>query len=183
MEVDLEHLAIAAPVAAEIEQNALLFLGRFAQRGGDIRLRLGAVGINDGPPRLLGNRRCLRGLAAAQTCCQQEGGGEAGLAAARQQLVVLDTEIADGQHDDQFPIDVFQTGSGTSSNMNTNEVIASIAARDGVTVHPNDDVNMSQSSNDTFPTATHIAATEAAVRHLIPALEVLHECMPEVSSG
>src|SRR6476659_8041565 len=84
-------------------------------------------------------------------------------------------EIADGQHDDQFPIDVFQTGSGTSSNMNTNEVIAGIAARNGVSVHPNDDVNMSQSSNDTFPTATHIAATEAAVRHLIPALEVLHE--------
>ena len=86
-------------------------------------------------------------------------------------------EIADGLHDDQFPIDVFQTGSGTSSNMNTNEVIAGIAAQNGVTVHPNDDVNMSQSSNDTFPTATHIAATEAAVRHLIPALEVLHEAL------
>jgi hypothetical protein len=83
-------------------------------------------------------------------------------------------EIAEGRHDDQFPIDVFQTGSGTSSNMNANEVIASICARNDVTVHPNDDVNMSQSSNDTFPTATHIAATEAAVRQLIPALEVLH---------
>ena len=86
-------------------------------------------------------------------------------------------EIAHGKHDDQFPIDVFQTGSGTSSNMNTNEVIAGIAARNGLTVHPNDDVNMSQSSNDTFPTATHIAATEAAVRDLIPALEVLHEAL------
>src|SRR5256714_8875157 len=86
-------------------------------------------------------------------------------------------EVAQGRHDGQFPIDVFQTGSGTSSNMNTNEVIASIADRNGVTVHPNDDVNMSQSSNDTFPTATHIAATEAAVRHLIPALEVLHESL------
>ncbi|MGB3895389.1 class II fumarate hydratase [Mycolicibacter sinensis] len=86
-------------------------------------------------------------------------------------------EIADGKHDDQFPIDVFQTGSGTSSNMNTNEVIASIAAANGVTVHPNDDVNMSQSSNDTFPTATHIAATEAAVRHLVPALLVLHDAL------
>ena len=85
--------------------------------------------------------------------------------------------IAAGEHDDQFPIDVFQTGSGTSSNMNANEVIASIAAAAGVDVHPNDDVNMSQSSNDTFPTATHIAATEAAVRHLIPALEVLHESL------
>ncbi|MEW5808306.1 MAG: class II fumarate hydratase [Actinomycetota bacterium] len=92
-------------------------------------------------------------------------------------IIAAAAEIADGAHDDQFPIDVFQTGSGTSSNMNTNEVIASIAAANGVTVHPNDDVNMSQSSNDTFPTATHIAATEAAVRHLIPALEVLHESL------
>ncbi|MGF2946245.1 class II fumarate hydratase [Mycobacterium sp. Lab-001] len=92
-------------------------------------------------------------------------------------IMAAAAEIADGRHDDQFPIDVFQTGSGTSSNMNTNEVIASIAARAGVTVHPNDDVNMSQSSNDTFPTATHIAATEAAVNHLIPALEVLQNAL------
>ena len=93
-------------------------------------------------------------------------------------IIAAAGEIADGLHDDQFPIDVFQTGSGTSSNMNTNEVIASIGRGDpAVTVHPNDDVNMSQSSNDTFPTATHIAATEAAVRHLIPALEVLHESL------
>ena len=82
-----------------------------------------------------------------------------------------------GTHDDHFPLVVFQTGSGTSSNMNTNEVIASICAANGVTVHPNDHVNMSQSSNDTFPTATHIAATEAAVRHLIPAMETLHESL------
>jgi fumarate hydratase, class II len=92
-------------------------------------------------------------------------------------IIAAAAEIAGGHHDDQFPIDVFQTGSGTSSNMNTNEVIASIAAANGVTVHPNDDVNMSQSSNDTFPTATHIAATEAAVRHLIPALETLHNTL------
>jgi fumarate hydratase, class II len=94
-------------------------------------------------------------------------------------IIAAAAEIAEGLHDDQFPIDVFQTGSGTSSNMNTNEVIASIAATatPPVKVHPNDDVNMSQSSNDTFPTATHIAATEAAVRHLIPALEVLHDAL------
>ncbi|MGW0041196.1 class II fumarate hydratase [Rhodococcus sp. NPDC003348] len=88
-------------------------------------------------------------------------------------IVAAATEIADGRHDDQFPIDVFQTGSGTSSNMNANEVIASIALAHGVEVHPNDHVNMSQSSNDTFPTATHLAATEAAVRDLIPALDHL----------
>ncbi|MFC7448848.1 class II fumarate hydratase [Rhodococcus daqingensis] len=88
-------------------------------------------------------------------------------------IIAAAREIADGRHDDQFPIDVFQTGSGTSSNMNANEVIASIAKARGVEVHPNDDVNMSQSSNDTFPTATHLAATESAVKSLIPALDHL----------
>ncbi|MBY6411729.1 class II fumarate hydratase [Rhodococcus sp. BP-252] len=92
-------------------------------------------------------------------------------------IVAAATEIADGKHDDQFPIDVFQTGSGTSSNMNANEVIASIAKANGVDVHPNDHVNMSQSSNDTFPTATHVAATEAAVTSLVPALKHLHEAL------
>ena len=92
-------------------------------------------------------------------------------------IIAAATEIADGKHDDQFPIDVFQTGSGTSSNMNANEVIASIAKAAGVEVHPNDHVNMSQSSNDTFPTATHVAATEAAVTSLVPALRHLHEAL------
>ncbi|WP_027501031.1 class II fumarate hydratase [Rhodococcus sp. UNC363MFTsu5.1] len=88
-------------------------------------------------------------------------------------IISAANEIAEGRHDDQFPIDVFQTGSGTSSNMNANEVIASIAKANGVEVHPNDHVNMSQSSNDTFPTATHLAATESAVKALIPALDHL----------
>ncbi|MGW4325617.1 class II fumarate hydratase [Nocardia sp. NPDC004573] len=88
-------------------------------------------------------------------------------------IIAAANEIAEGRHDDQFPIDVFQTGSGTSSNMNANEVIASLAKAKGVTVHPNDDVNMSQSSNDTFPTATHLAATEAVITDLVPALEHL----------
>ena len=70
-------------------------------------------------------------------------------------------EVAAGEHDEHFPIDVFQTGSGTSSNMNANEVIASLAAAAGVEVHPNDHVNASQSSNDVFPTTIHLAATEA----------------------
>ncbi|QCB52286.1 class II fumarate hydratase [Rhodococcus sp. PAMC28707] len=92
-------------------------------------------------------------------------------------IIAAANEIADGLHDDQFPIDVFQTGSGTSSNMNANEVIASIAKAKGVEVHPNDHVNMSQSSNDTFPTATHVAATEAAVTSLVPALKHLHSAL------
>ncbi|HEX2497365.1 MAG TPA: class II fumarate hydratase [Actinomycetes bacterium] len=80
-------------------------------------------------------------------------------------------EIAAGQWDAQFPIDVFQTGSGTSSNMNANEVIASLAAEKlGRPVHPNDHVNASQSSNDVFPSSIHIAATSAVLRDLTPAL-------------
>jgi fumarate hydratase class II len=82
--------------------------------------------------------------------------------------------VAEGAHDDQFPVDVFQTGSGTSSNMNANEVIAALASRKlGRRVHPNDDVNASQSSNDVFPTAIHLAATRLFARELIPALEHL----------
>ncbi|WP_198348025.1 aspartate ammonia-lyase [Plantactinospora sp. KBS50] len=82
--------------------------------------------------------------------------------------------VADGGYDGQFPVDVFQTGSGTSSNMNTNEVIATLAARElGREVHPNDDVNASQSSNDVFPSSIHLAATHAVVHDLVPALEHL----------
>src|SRR4051794_23185210 len=79
-------------------------------------------------------------------------------------------EVADGRHDDHFPIDVFQTGSGTSSNMNANEVIANLA---GEGVHPNDHVNMGQSSNDVFPSAVHLAALAESRDELLPALEKL----------
>ena len=82
-------------------------------------------------------------------------------------------EIVEGEHLDHFPLDVFQTGSGTSSNMNMNEVLASLAARAGVEVHPNDHVNASQSSNDTFPTSIHVAAASATTKQLIPALDHL----------
>ncbi|WP_280232234.1 class II fumarate hydratase [Nocardia cyriacigeorgica] len=98
-------------------------------------------------------------------------------------IIAAATEIAEGRHDDQFPIDVFQTGSGTSSNMNANEVIASIAKAKGVDVHPNDDVNMSQSSNDTFPTATHLAATEAVIADLVPALDHLRLALLDKSTA
>jgi len=87
-------------------------------------------------------------------------------------------EVADGRWDDHFPIDVFQTGSGTSTNMNVNEVLASLAAeRLGRPVHPNDHVNASQSSNDVFPSAIHVAATTGVVHDLIPALGVLEEAL------
>ncbi|WP_103381860.1 class II fumarate hydratase [Pseudonocardia dioxanivorans] len=82
-------------------------------------------------------------------------------------------EVAAGDHDAHFPVDVFQTGSGTSSNMNANEVIATLASRAGLDVHPNDHVNASQSSNDVFPTTIHVAATEALAEDVVPALEHL----------
>ncbi len=117
----------------------------------------------------------IRALAQIKAACAQANG----------ELGILDKSMADairaaaeqvasGAHDDQFPIDVFQTGSGTSSNMNTNEVIATIATRDsGIEVHPNDHVNASQSSNDVFPTSIHLATTESAIRVLLPALDRL----------
>jgi fumarate hydratase class II len=87
-------------------------------------------------------------------------------------------EVADGRWNDEFPIDVFQTGSGTSSNMNANEVIATLAAeRLGRPVHPNDHVNASQSSNDVFPTSIHLAAAATLAGHLVPALERLAEVL------
>ena len=82
-------------------------------------------------------------------------------------------EIIGGAHHDHFPLDVYQTGSGTSSNMNMNEVLASLASHAGVDAHPNDHVNAGQSSNDTFPTSIHVAAVEATVRELIPSLDML----------
>ena len=83
-------------------------------------------------------------------------------------------EVAEGRHDAHFPLDVFQTGSGTSTNMNANEVIAALAARRlGTPVHPNDHVNMGQSSNDVIPTTIHVSATLAVRRDLAPALEQL----------
>jgi len=82
--------------------------------------------------------------------------------------------VAAGEHDDQFPIDVFQTGSGTSSNMNANEVIATLASASlGSEIHPNDHVNMSQSSNDVIPTCVHVSAAVAVHGELLPALEHL----------
>ncbi len=87
-------------------------------------------------------------------------------------------EVAEGRWDEDFPVDVFQTGSGTSSNMNVNEVIATLASeRLGRDVHPNDHVNASQSSNDVFPSSIHVAATSAVLNDLVPALEHLAEAL------
>ena len=88
--------------------------------------------------------------------------------------------VADGEHDAHFPVDVFQTGSGTSSNMNANEVIARLARQSGAEdIHPNDDVNMGQSSNDVIPTAIHVSAALDVSEQLLPALEHLAEVLGE----
>src|SRR5919109_4654249 len=91
-----------------------------------------------------------------------------------ERIAAAGDRIAGGEFDDQFPIDVFQTGSGTSSNMNANEVMAALAGED---VHPNDDVNMGQSSNDVFPSAVHLAALDEVTNDLIPALEGLAQAL------
>jgi fumarate hydratase class II len=100
-------------------------------------------------------------------------------------IVAASDEVAAGDHDAHFPVDVYQTGSGTSTNMNANEVIAHLANRsrksaagkdgDAAAIHPNDDVNRGQSSNDTFPTAMHIAAAQALQQDLVPALKRLQQ--------
>src|SRR6202171_1550282 len=107
----------------------------------------------------------LKGAAAAAN-------GELGLLgmSSASRIEKASAEIAAGKHDGQFPIDVFQTGSGTSTHTNVNEVIARLA---GGGVHPNDDVNMGQSSNDVFPSAVHLAALEVAQNELLPALKQL----------
>lgn len=114
---------------------------------------------------------------------------------ANAQLGILTTDVADaisaaadeviaGKHFAQFPVDVFQTGSGTSSNMNMNEVLATIASnRLGKDVHPNDHVNASQSSNDVFPTSVHLAVTAALVNDLVPALDYLASALEEKATA
>ncbi len=95
-------------------------------------------------------------------------------------IVASADEVIQGSHHDHFPVDVFQTGSGTSSNMNMNEVLATLAtAKLGKDVHPNDHVNMSQSSNDVFPTSVHVAVTNALVNDLLPALDYLAKALED----
>jgi len=109
--------------------------------------------------------------AAAARANAELGLLDAGIA---ERIAAAGDAVARGEHDDQFPIDVFQTGSGTSSNMNTNEVLANIA---GEGAHPNDHVNMGQSSNDVFPSAVHLAALSEATERLLPALALLERSL------
>ncbi|HTF45884.1 MAG TPA: class II fumarate hydratase [Pseudonocardia sp.] len=123
-------------------------------------------------------RAQIRALGLVKAACARVNGRDGTLSAEMAKVIAAAAdEVADGQHDEHFPVDVFQTGSGTSSNMNANEVIATLATRalgaGDVSVHPNDHVNASQSSNDVFPTTIHLAATEAVAKDVVPALEYL----------
>jgi fumarate hydratase class II len=126
-------------------------------------------------------RRFLRALALVKLAAAQTNAElgllDEGVAGA---IAAAAASVADGDHDDQFPIDVYQTGSATSTNTNMNEVIAHLAAKrlsDGRTVHPNDDVNRCQSSNDVIPTALQLSAAMAIEEALLPALERLHTAL------
>ncbi len=125
-------------------------------------------------------RRFIRALALVKVAAAETNAAlgllDADVAAA---IAEAATEVANGAHDDQFPIDIYQTGSGTSTNTNMNEVVASLASARlaGRTVHPNDDVNRCQSSNDVIPTALQLASAMAIEEALLPGLERLHTAL------
>ena len=124
--------------------------------------------------------RDMIGALASIKGCAAVVNGELGVLEPDMAAAIHDAaaEVAPGKHDDAFPLDVFQTGSGTSSNMNANEVIARLATQSlGRAVHPNDHVNASQSSNDVFPSAIALAAVRLFVLQLIPALDQLAEVL------
>jgi len=128
------------------------------------------------PPEL------IRALARIKQGCAGVNAELGKLDAERAQSITRAAQaIVDGQHAEQFGIDVFQTGSGTSTNMNVNEVIATLASRDGPEVHANDHVNMGQSSNDVFPSAIHVAAAIGVHDRLLPALQELEHILQQRS--
>ena len=143
-----------------------------------------SIGTDLMPRELIGAYALLKKAAAIAN----HAGGRLD-ARAHELIVRVADEILAGRHQDMFPLHVWMTGSGTQFNMNVNEVIANRASQiagaplgSKTPLHPNDHVNMSQSSNDTFPTATHVAATEAAVTDLVPALQHLHVALADKAS-
>jgi fumarate hydratase class II len=131
-------------------------------------------------------RRFIRALALVKRACA-EANCDLDLLSGKNKDAIADAaeRVADGEADEHFPLDIFQTGSGTSTNMNANEVIANLASeilgaeRGSKAVHPNDDVNMSQSSNDVIPTSIHVAARTALAEDLLPALQRLEDAFSE----
>ena len=130
-------------------------------------------------------RAFLRALGLVKAACARANAALGTLDQARAEAIAAAAlAVAEGEHDDQFPVDVFQTGSGTSSNMNANEVIAHLAAKAlGEPVHPNDHVNRSQSSNDVIPTTIHVAARLVLEQALLPALDHLRGTIEQRAAG
>lgn len=126
-------------------------------------------------------RAIIRALGLIKQACAASNHHLGLLNEARSRAISLaSAEVASGKHDKQFPIDIFQTGSGTSTNMNANEVIATLATREsGMQVHPNDHVNMGQSSNDVFPAAIHVAASLLVHETLVPAIDTLEASLQD----
>ena len=125
-------------------------------------------------------RAFIRALGLVKIACANANAELGFLDNERQQSIVKHAQnVVDGQYDQHFPIDVFQTGSGTSTNMNANEVIATLCQQDKVDIHPNDHVNMGQSSNDVIPTALQVSASQAIVEQLLPALETLEKSLSD----
>ncbi len=130
-------------------------------------------------------RRFIEALGLIKAACASVNGELGLLSRERAEAIAQAAEaVAKGRHDSQFPVDVFQTGSGTSSNMNANEVIATLAGRSmGDAVHPNDEVNLGQSSNDVIPSATHVAVALVLDQNLLPALGQLETTVLERAAG
>lgn len=123
-------------------------------------------------------RAFIRALGLVKAACAKVNHELGLLDAARADLIVrYALEVAEGGFDQHFPVDVFQTGSGTSSNMNANEVIARLAGACGTDIHANDHVNMGQSSNDVIPTAIHLSASLEIIERLLPSIRYLRECI------
>jgi fumarate hydratase class II len=138
-----------------------------------------------GRPRFVWGRAVIRALGIVKKAAAEANGALGELPAARAALIVRAAEeVIAGNFDDEFPLVAFQTGSGTQSNMNANEVIANRAmALGGLAIHPNDDVNRSQSSNDAFPAVMHVATAEAITGALLPAVQELREALAERSGA
>jgi fumarate hydratase class II len=137
-----------------------------------------AIGTQRMPPQVIQAIALIKGAAA--TVNAQLGLLDATKA---QAIATAAQRIADGTLESAFPLSVWQTGSGTQSNMNVNEVIVTLAAQSGVALHPNDDVNLGQSSNDVFPTAMHIAALRLVRERLLPSLQALHASLLEKAAA
>src|SRR5258707_10406320 len=181
----VKNMTVTAINQFRVEEDALGNVQVSAERLWGAQTQRSHMNFPIGVERFRWGRPVLRALGILKRCAALANGELGQLPKEKVDLIVRAAqEVIDGRLDDEFPLVVFQTGLGTQTNMNANEVIANRAIQlaGGVVgskkpIHPNDDVNHSQSSNDTFPTAMHIAAVEAAEALLIPAIRALRDTL------